>query len=664
MTNENGITGVDWTEEDQTQSKQPQQTQQRQNQNPQGGMGMSNLQNGLAELFSSVSMTADNRSLKEVTEVQNELKDYYKEFSSSTTNDIQRKLIPTVETLTTAISPHLPGVALHIEAGNVFYVGCALFSNNNLTPVYENVNINNHGVTQQMSVQRTPSQYADQALMARLRDHYSQVAKARNIPNVALISVSVIDLEMLNHPEMADGKIRSIAHSLAKTWEEAITVKLLQEAAVNNAQLPSLWRNSKAPFGPNGIAEARVTAVSGRLNRDNTLSPANMEVTTTVLNPRNNNNLTDTIQEIARVTATVELCAVSLNSHNEYVATQGHRQGNFGFVPGVYPNGYKPLRPVITINEVSPGEMLNFYSGLPAFFFGLYTLMATNNQYIFCEALRRNTVGARGNLSDLEIRINQMLNGVTVPGRIELNSKTIADTDLVNQWIAQNVSQRATFQVNLLTGGGNNAVTNFLLGLARKNNGQQVKTVLAVLNSMTNGKFGAIVAENRANNTGWKVEDPILIPTANLEVNGIAHHADKVFNTLELGEMMLCHLKGKNNIAGIESFLSTKYGINPEEDNRARSQRLRIELAQSLFDNHVHINGFAQTHVWNPEFMATLGKAFDSIGNLNVANSNLSVRSNVAAYSLNAGLATSAHAGGNNINNQVNVGMGQTALFM
>lgn len=649
MTNEKQD-GLQWTRQGEAQ-QQPQRN-------------TSALSTGLAELFSSTSMTADSRSLKEVTEVHARLTEYYKDFTNSTTSEVQRRTIPHVENLTTAISPHLPGLAMYIIQSGVMYVGAALFSSENLTPIYENVSINNNGMHHQMSVERTPSQYAETALINRLRDHYLQVGKANNANVVRIISVSVVDLNMLEHDQAPDDKPRAIAHSIAQTWEEAVMVKLVEEVAEATGTIPSVWKNPKSPYGNQGTAEVRVGAVSGRVNRDHTLSPANMEVVTTVSGNRNQ-GIAEAVQEICRTTATVELMGVNFNAYQEHIVASG---GNQGMQPGIYPMGYRPLMPVITINEVQSGEMLNFHSGLPALFFGLYTLMTTNNQFIFCEALRRSTVGSRGNLADLEPRIRTMISAIPGAGavqRIELNEKNISDTDLVNNWIVQNVSQRATFQVNLLTGLSNNSVTNFLLGLASNKNGDKVKTVIAILNSMTNGKFVEIIEKNRVSGKGWSVGHSILIPTPTLEVNGIANHNGKNFNTLELGEMMICHLKGgKGSEQAIDSFLNTKYGSSNDEDVRARSQRLRIELAQSLFDNHVHINGFAQPHVWNPSFMAALGEAFSVVGNLNVANSMLSIRNNQASYSLGAGLATQAHAGSSGFGSVGPAGVNHAATFM
>jgi hypothetical protein len=111
--------------------------------------------------------------------------------------------------------------------------------------------------------------------------------------------------------------------------------------------------------------------------------------------------------------------------------------------------------------------------------------------------------------------------------------------------------------------------------------------------------------------------------------------------------MMLGHLKGKGGTASIQQYLATQYGMT-NEDFKARCQKLRLELNQSIFDGAVHINSFAQTHIWDPQLMAVIGEAMDGIGTLNVANNLGSFRSNTLVFAPGAGLATYTSVGSNN----------------
>lgn len=620
---------------------------------------------GLADLFGMTSMTSDSRNLKEVGEVQKLMKENFEQLVHSTTNEIQRKIIPQIESLTTTISPTLPGLGMHVDIGNTLYVGCALFSNSHLTINSERINLSNNNNTTQLSVPVPPAQYITQYLIAKLKEHYIRFAETKGIKNVEVINMQVIDLEMYNHIEAGDpaDRSRNIATFLAAAWEEAILVKYTQEAVAGGGKIPSPFNKPKTPYGRDNCAEARVTAISGRVGRDRSLTSANMEVITSTINNNANYNpnggFQDNSHEIARVTATVQLCAVTFQEHMQSMANNQTQRSAIEALMGysmagnsAYTNNYRPLRPVITINDVQSGEMMNYHGGLFPFFYGLYTLMTTNNNYVFAEALRKQNIGARGSLADLEVRINQMIGaqpGIASPQRVILDEKKIIDIELVNQWIRQNVSSHATFQVNLIPSGPQASIHNFLFRLAGVSRVNEVKTVVALLDSMTNNKFSTILGENTASGNGWNISKPILIPTQMLEVNGLATYGDKKLNTQELDEMMISHVKGKNGAAGIEAYLGVKYGTNyANEDVKQRSQRLRLELNQSVFDGAVHINGFAQPHIWNPEFMAVLGQAMDSIGTLNVANNLGSYRSNALVYAPGVGLQTHASAGSNN----------------
>lgn len=647
---------------DQNNQDNTQNTNQTQNQNNFGS-----VVGGLADLFSMTSMTSDSRNLKEVGEVQKIMKENFDQLKNSTTNEIQRKILPQIETLTSTISPTLPGLGMHVEIGNTLYVGCALFANSHLTINSERIHLNNNNNTSQLSVPVPPAQYITSFLVSKLKDHYTRFADGKGIKNVEIIVMQVVDLDMLDHSEAGDptDRSRGIASFLAAAWEEAILVKHVQEAVKADAVLPSPFSKPDKPYGRDNCAEARVQAVSGRVGRDRSMSPANMEVITSTINNTNNYNpnggYQDNSHEIARVTATVQLCGVTYQEHMQSMAAnQNNRSAIEAFMGmgmggnSVYANNYRPLRPVITINDVQSGEMMNFHGGLYPFFYGLYTLMTTNNNYVFAEALRKQSVGARGSLADLEVRIAQMMagqSGISSPQRVVLDEKKMIDVELLNQWIRQNVSAHATFQVNLIPSGPQASVYNFLFRLAGKNNTDEVKTVVALLDSMTGKKFSKLVAENIASGKGWTPEKAILFPTQMLEVNGLATHGGKKLNTQELDEMMISNIKGKAGTAGIETYLGVKYGTNySNEDIKQRSQRLRIELSQSLFDGAVHINGFAQPHIWNPEFMALLGTAMDGIGTLNVANNFGSYKSNAMVFAPGVGLQTYSAAGSNNAN--------------
>lgn len=639
-------------------------------QNNGGASTAGTVQGGLAQLFGLSSMTSDNRNLNEAQDTTKELIEIYENLKKTSISDLQRKTIPVVESLTNSISPTLPGVGLKARLGDTMYVMVALFATPHLTINSERININmpsGYG-SQQVSIPLTPVQYANKELLERVRDHYTRVAESEGVKHVAVINVLIVDLEMLNHPEAGDPKDRprSMAMFIASEWEESIMVKSVQEIQASGQKVPNPFQNPQQPYGKDNCAEARVNAISGRVTKGKTLTPANMEIiASTISNNANSNNWnTMNSKEICRVQATVSLNAVSWDEFSRFIMS--HRTpdqiaqlqsflGSSAMGGGAYPNGYRPLRPVITMDAVQPGEMLGYNGGLYPYFYALYLLMSSNNNFVWAEAIRKHNVGARGNLADLEVRIQHMLSqmpggmNVRQPAQV-LDDKKITDTDFVNNWIRMNVSPHATFQVNLLPAGPHASIHNFLMKLAQKQNADEVKTVVAIIDAMSGNKLSAIIERNLKSTQGWNPSKPVLLPTGMIAVNGLATYGDKKLNTQELDEMMISHIKGKNGLPAIESFLGTQYGVNPQEEFKQRCQKLRIELTSSIFDGAVHINGFAQPHIWAPDFMSALGEAMDGIGQLNVANNIGSFRNNNLVFAPGVGLATVAAAGSNNPN--------------
>lgn len=625
----------------------------------------------LANLFRLNSMVSDNRNLKEVAETHKILtENIYKNATSSTTDENQRKIVPTVEFLTPSIANNLPGLGFYCEVGDTMYVMAVLFSNKHLSIGTEHITVNTGiGAQQRVSIPITPSAQINKQFVERLKEHYTRFAQGRGKNEVIITNLLVQDMEMLAHPEAGEPKdyAHNIAVYLASEWEESIMVLAAQAIVKANQRIPSPFLEPNSPYGKDNCAEARVTAVSGRVNKGKVLIPANMEVIVTTINNQQQQNYNynpANSREIARVLATVSLTGVSWEEYQQQMAAlQGQDQmahlqrfmGINALQQSPWPGTYRPLRPQITIESVHAGEMLHNNGGLYPFFFGLYALMTTNNQYVFADALRKQHVGGRGSLVGLETRIQMMTQNipgvnVTHQNRTVLNDKNINDTDVVNAWVRQNIAPHATFQINLVPNGPNAAIIQFMQKLVAKN-ADAIKTVIGLIDGMSKNKFSEIIRENMKNERGWNPNKPILIPTNAIAVNGLATSHEKIqINTQEVDEMFICNAKGNNQAgkAAIENYLGIQYGNNLNEDFKQRSQKLRIEHSSSLFDGQVHINGFGQPCIWAPDFMAALGAAMDSIGTMNVANNLGSFRSDRLAFAPGFGLATVVGAGNNN----------------
>jgi len=633
------------------------------------------VQGGLGGLFRLSSMTSDNRNLPECAAALKELQEYYDAQKKASINDLQRQIIPSLLELTSSISPVLPGIGLHVIVGDTLYCMVALFSNATVTINSERIEYNAQpGVfgNSSLSIPLTPVQYANVDVYNRVRDHYQRLAETKNVKHISVVSMLLVDLEMRKLEEAGEHKdqARNNALFIASEWEEALLVKSVLESTAQNIELPNPFQNPDTPYDKGNAAEARVVGISGRVTKGKTLTADNMEVTaTTVLNNGQNRDYNrdynSNSKEICRVQATVSLNAVSWDEYSRFIMS--HRtpdqmnqlqafMGAASMGGSAYPNGFRPLRPVITMGDVQAGEMLGYNGGLYPYFYALYLLMCTNNHFVWAESLRKQSVGQRGSLADLEVRIKQMLSAV--PGglaisREELDVKKLADTDFVSNWIRMNVSPHATFQVNILQAGPHASIHNFLWRLADQNkNSDEVKTVVKLIDAMSKKKMSAVIERNmRPGGTGWVPGKPILLPTGMISVNGRARMGDKTFNTQEADEMMISHVKGKNNLPAIEQFLHSQYGIDQREGFKQRCQKLRLEMTSAMqFSGDVHINGFAQPHIWAPDFMAALGEAMDGIGQLNVANNIGSYRSNQLVFAPGVGLATVAAAGSSNPN--------------
>lgn len=627
------------------------------------------LQNtGLNALFGLTSLTADNRNLSEVDEVIEALTKMFDGHKTSTTKDIQLNIIPKIEKLTSQVSPNLPGLSLTSEIGGNLYVGIALFSNDQLNIVSKNITMfnpsempMNASYGNMVSTQWTPNQYVNK----EIKDNVETFYRSRGKGKVTIVHMNVVDLEMYKHSEVIDEKdrVRRISNLLAQEWEEAILIEAPQEAVAAGVKLPSPFKTPETPYGQHGTAEARVNVIDGRCNSGSQISPANMEIVITTSNPNTMSMANQpSAKEIARVRASVSLSAVT---HESWMQTNKNVAGamNPYLMMGEGYNGYHPLRPIITIEQVSAGEQLNYNGGLYTLFYGLFAAMTTNNNYVFADAIRKPN--SRGSLADMERRIEMMMatspnTAAMLANRIQLDDKKMGDADLVSQWIKTNVSKHATFQINLIRNGVNSALNNFLIKLADKRTvsvqvgenetevlSLELRTVIAVLNAMTGGVFGKKCAENKTAGKGWYPGKPILYSTNTILTNGLTHHKGKWINTLELDETMLGNIKGKNHAAML-NYMMLSYGRADSGDGKdrdSRCHRIGVQLKEAMFSERVHINAHVTPCILNPEFMAVLGTSLNSVGTINTTGSYGTYKPDSMIFAPGMGLATTVSVG-------------------
>lgn len=621
--------------------------------------------NLLNDLFHTPSMSSDNRQLPEVDEVLELLKKGYTAMGESTIQPAQRAIIPTVDKVSPVISSTLPGLVLHRFVGDSVWVMLVLFSNKDNAIATETVQVlQPMGMPHKTSVLLTPTNYFTNELVDNLRKHFKQLLEQNGMKGEPeIINLMTEDLEMLQHSQAGDLKERPqrIANYLKGQWETAVFVKICSEMPKRKARLPSAFKDPSAPYGKDGWAEARVTAVENKVSKAGTLMASNMElVISTTNNPNNNNgnNNNPNSKGIVRALATVQLSAISYQMHMQNIAAISQAGGQadaiqafLGINGGMYANGYRPLHPVITLDSAIAEEMMNFNNGLHPYYYSLFALMCTNTDYIFAEPLRRANVGSRGNLSAFEPRIEQLIAQVYSGARPQMDDKTILDTEAVNKWMHQNISPNALFRSNVILGGLDSPVNKHLEVLSDPvlaNRQSAVQAMIAVMDSMSNGRFSEIVAENVASGKGWKPGDVALHRTKMIAVNGLAKNPQgRELNTLEVDEMYLGTHKGKAGLQQSMNYLSILYGTTNEEV-RSRCQKLKIEMSTSLFDGHLHVNNFGFSCVWDPHLMAVIGKALSEMGTLTVANTYASMRPNNMAFMPMAGLQTVTSVGTSN----------------
>ena len=636
----------------------------------------------LGKLFGMNSLVSDTRNLKIVNETFTILTEQiYKSINDSTTDANQRQIVPKIEHLTPNISSQLPGLGFYTVIEGTMYIMGVLFSNRENSIGTEHITINiGVGQQQRVSIPITPAAQVNKQFADRLKEHYQRHGAVHNVSNIEIINLVVVDMEMMAHPEAGEPKDfpHVVAMYLARHWEKSLLVYGAEKIVEAGYPIPAPWLEPNTPYGKDNTAEARVQAIPGKMTDGRTLSPANMEVIVTTMNANGNsqNYNPTTSREIARVTAAVSLIGVTYEEYQrqtavqaqsgDYMATLKAFMGSSFGAGSMWPGSYRPLRPEITIDTVTAGEMMHNNGGLYPFFFGLYALMTTNNQYVFADSLRKQHVGGRGSLAGLETRIQMMVQNM--PGaanvlnpaiRPPLNEKNVNDTDFVTNWIQQNVSAHAVFKINLISNGPDAPIINFMRKLMSNDPGVALaatKVVVALIDSMSKNKFSTVIQENAAAKRGWVPGKPILINTNSIIVNGLAitpggkDDKERHINTQEVDEMFICNAKPGNSQAAksaIEHYMGLVYGNSQQEDFKQRSQKLRIEQSSSLFDGRNHINGFGNAAIFAPDFMAAMAQAMNGVGQLNSANNLGSFRTNNLAFAPGIGLATTVGAGSN-----------------
>jgi len=609
----------------------------------------------LLGLLSQTSSTFTGRVIPEMTTVQEELQKVFKQRKEDRLNTLKSKIVPEIDVIDPNLSPILPGLVLWLKQENTIYVAPFLFYTKNMIVDVEEVMMYTANNQHRVNVPKTPAGYIDKRLNHELIQKFK--SNHGQTTNVVQIAAGVINLEQYGDIRNEEKRIVDrIQGYMDREWETGILIEVVRQTAnAPGASLPSPFFSGQ-PYGANGTADARISAITSPvLGENGVLLPSNMEVAVVTTNPnqygQNNPNADATPREVARVHANVSLLPVN---HQEYLVNIRRANINPMGLGGPMNDGYRPFRPCIALNNAVAGPQMNSNGGIIPFLMGLYVLMCANNKYAFADVLRRSKCGVRGNLVNLEPRLDKLFgdNHITrIVGQnsTKLDSKTIIDIELVNRWIQQHIMQQAIFTVPILPTGANSALTKLLIDLNNPTTkADAVKAIMTAADAISGGAFSKAAATNSGvESKGWNPTKPIYHASNILVVDGTARFNGELFNLGELDEMSVHHFAGPSGGANADVFLRTMYQQNDRENIKARQQRLRIMLTEAMNLTDLEINGFGRVAVMDPGFMNLLGTVFSTIGTLNTSSISGNFMNNDAIFAPGTSLAVDYVAGVN-----------------
>lgn len=609
----------------------------------------------LLGLLGQTSSTFTGRAIPEMNKVQEELQKVFKQRGEDRLNTLKAKIVPGIDLIDPNVSPILPGLVLWLKQENTIYIAPFLFYAKNMIVDVEEVVMYTAQASHRVNVPRTPSAYIDKRLNHELVNTFK--TNHGSSLNIVQIAAGVINLELYGDIRNDEKRVvDKIQAYMDREWETGILIELVRQTAnTPNAKLPSPFFGNQ-PYGANGTADARIAAITTPVHGENgVILPANMEVAVVTTNPnqygQNNPNSDSTPREVCRVHANVSLLPVN---HGEYLTNIRRANINPLGLGGPMNDGYRPFRPCIALNNAIAGPQMNSNGGIIPFLMGLYVLMCANNRYAFADVLRRPKCGVRGNLANLEPRLDKLFQDNHIPRIVgqnstKLDSKTIIDIELVNRWIQQHIMQQAIFTVPVLPTGANSALTKLLIDLNNPTTrADAVKAIMSAADAISNNAFSKAAAANSGTEgKGWNPSKPIYHASNILVVDGTARFNGELFNLGELDEMSVHHFAGPNGGANADVFLRTMYQQNDRENLKARQQRLRIMLTEAMNLTDLEINGFGRVAVMDPGFMNLLGTVFSSIGTLNTSSISGNFMNNEAIFAPGTSLAVDYVAGVN-----------------
>lgn len=626
-----------------------------------------NAQEALME-FASVlgmsSMMASGRSIPVVTDIMKGLEKFKEDKSKSSINPQQAKTVPEeIISMDTNLSPVLPGIILARRVAQTMIIAPIMFSNRELANQLEEVHTNGilgPNMPSKVQFKMSSVRYMSAEVIRNIREGVLARFAESGIQSVQIITSRVIDLE---NYQSAENKERGLAEVITQVildeWERGLKTTLIKTGIKLGIDMKSPFIDAKGAvdknaYGHTKSATARIEGIktqSGHpLMIDGVPSGANMSVALQTAPKEGQHYSTEASRSIVTAYATVQLLGVPFNV---FASNQMSQQLPM-FNPLAmqqqdgYPNGYRPLQAVVVLNTVAAQAQMGNNNGIASWLLGLYASMTVNHNHLFTEPLRMGQIGARGNLSHIERRIDSLIGGTMGKRdeKLKITEARLKDIDFTSAWIRRNINETASYAVDLTEFSNEASLHNFLLSIARESQGTETdnkQVILKMMDMITGGAATKLMEQNRAASKGWTIEKPILVPTLILNPTGTFKHNGVLHSLEEVDEIFLSRLCPTDDTPMVE-YLRAVYGDNGQTPEAVRRYRISTML-QALLPDDVNITGTARRHYLSPEFIEFLGKCFDQLGALNASGTMGTFVSNVAVYAPGIEFAVRATAG-------------------
>lgn len=581
--------------------------------NNHGNNNMKNTENALFGLLGQSNLISSTHNIPEVADIVKSLEETVKHLDKNTASQAQKLSLPReIKNVTSDLSPQLPGITLSTVVGNVAYVQPVLFFKIGVTEVTETIVLANEAMPR--GIAKVPTSFMTQEVMEKVKSAFSY-RDGKTLDKVVILSPMVLNLEaFIKNSTKYEDMVADVRNVILKEWNTGLYNTVVLDVAKAGVEFPNPFKEGKL-FGKDDAAVARIEPIN-KHTIDGRPVPYNLAVKLSTTNKNNTQNLnSNNTKTIATAFLTVSLEAMSTP---QFMAAKMARPGA----------AVGPLVPVISTGITIPGETLNNNNSMLTALLGLYASIGANQMQFFSEAFRGKEVGNRGNLSNFNHYLSQVLAGQYGTQQF-ITDKNITNANAVNDWLQRYVAPNAVYVLDLGSFGEDVSNSDFWWNVIVKPSGSTYhRALVTLMDVLSGGVFSKLAAENaskpnRDPRKDWAVGDSILKATNIIMPSGIAQGKDgKWFDLAEVDGMLLRqdHYYGQNEIA-VNEYLGLVCG-SMGGDAKVRQFNIYNRLNQ-LFGTNVIVDGWKRRFVWEDAFFNTAAKAMASAGMLSMSASNL-----------------------------------------